>query len=98
MLRISYSDAGKEQRFSLCGRLAGPWVNEFRACWQYARKLAPLSQAVVDLSDVTFIGEDGKSLLSEMKGAGVTFVAAGVETKHLVANLKAGPRCDESAQ
>jgi len=43
---------------------------------------------VVDLSDVTFIDENGERLLSEMRGAGVEFVASGVETKHLLENLK----------
>jgi hypothetical protein len=43
---------------------------------------------VVDLSDVTFIDEDGERLLSEMRGAGVEFVATGIETKHLLQNLK----------
>jgi hypothetical protein len=43
---------------------------------------------VVDLSDVTFIDEDGERLLAEMRRAGVEFVATGVETKHLLQNLK----------
>jgi hypothetical protein len=43
---------------------------------------------MVDLSDVTFIDENGESLLSEMRSAGVQFVATGVETKHLLQNLK----------
>ena len=99
MLRISYSDAGAQQRWNLCGRLAGPWVNELRACWQYGRRLAPRMPGVVDLSDVTFIDEAGENLLSEMKSAGVTFVAAGVETKHLLENLKAaGNGCDQSTR
>jgi hypothetical protein len=88
MLRISYSDAGAGQRWHLCGQLAGPWVGELRSCWQHARQLASRSQAVVDLSDVTFIDEAGERLLSEMRGAGVEFVAAGVETKHLLEGLK----------
>jgi hypothetical protein len=88
MLRISYSDTGVGQRWHLCGQLAGPWVDELRSCWRHARKAAPRSRAVVDLSDVTFIDEGGETLLSEMRGAGVEFVAAGVETKHLLENLK----------
>jgi hypothetical protein len=42
----------------------------------------------VDLSDVTFIDEEGEKLLFEMRTAGVEFVATGVETKHLLENLK----------
>jgi hypothetical protein len=88
MLRICYSDAEAGQRWNLCGQLAGPWVGELRACWKHARGLAPRSHAVVDLSDVTFIDEAGERLLSEMRRDGVEFVAGGVETKHLIENLK----------
>jgi len=43
---------------------------------------------VVDLKDVTFIDESGEALLSEMRAAGAEFIASGVETKHLLENLK----------
>lgn len=43
---------------------------------------------MVDLSDVTFIDEEGEKLLSEMRLAGVEFLATGVETRHLLENLK----------
>ncbi len=87
MLRISFSDSAEGQRWCLCGRLAGPWVNELRACWQYARYQAPRSHALIDLRDVTFVDPDGEELLSEMRGAGVEFIASGVEMKHLLENL-----------
>jgi anti-anti-sigma regulatory factor len=64
-------------------------VDELRACWQHLRHAAGDAHAVVvDLSDVTFIDENGETLLSEMGNAGVEFVAAGVETIHLLENLK----------
>jgi len=88
MLRVSYSDNAGNQRWSLCGRLAGPWVDEFRSCWSHTRQRAPRAHVVVDLSDVTFIDESGEALLAEMQTAGAEFVAAGVETKDLLDNLK----------
>jgi hypothetical protein len=88
MLRVSYSDNAEGQRWSLCGHLAGPWVEELRDCWRYSRNRAPRSRAVVDLSDVTFIDETGEGLLSEMQSGGAEFIAAGVENKYLLANLK----------
>ena len=90
MLRVSYSDAADGERWSLCGRLAGPWVDELRSCWQRARERAPQAHAVVDLKDVLFIDEAGEGLLAEMKGAGAELVAAGVENKHLIATLRNG--------
>jgi len=63
-------------------------VQELRSFWQDIRRTEAASRAVLDLSDVTFIDESGEGLLSEMRSAGVEFVAAGVETKHLLENLK----------
>ena len=88
MLRFSYSDATGGQRWSLCGRLAGPWVDELRTFWQQVRQRTPRAHAVVDLKDVTFIDQAGEVLLAEMHSAGAEFVAAGVENKHLLATLK----------
>ena len=90
MLRVSYSDTADGQRWNLCGRLAGPWVDELRSCWRQARERAPLSHAVVDLKEVLFIDEAGERLLAEMETAGAELVAAGVENKHLIAALKNG--------
>jgi hypothetical protein len=87
MFRVSYSDTADGQRWSLYGRLAGPWVNELRSCWKYARDLAPLARAMVDLKEVTFIDEAGETLLAEMRSAGAELIAAGVEHQHLLATL-----------
>lgn len=87
MLRICYSRQDSLQQWTLCGRLAGRWVQELRSCWE----LAPAEpRTLVDLSDVTFIDEGGERLLADMRQAGVDFVATGVETKDLVDNLKPG--------
>ena len=93
MLRITHSQTKTEQRWILCGRLTRPWVAELRACWEHGRQVGVNATTVVDLSDVTFIDESGEELLSEMGTDGVEFVAAGVETVHLLRNLKgAGER------
>ena len=89
MLRIIYGRARTEQRWTLCGQLRGPWIDELRACWEHRSHEADALQAVVDLSDVTFIDESGEKLLSQMRSEGAAFVASGVETKHLLKHLKA---------
>jgi hypothetical protein len=86
MLRITHLQTKKEQRWTLCGQLRGPWVDELRKCWEHLRNGV---RSVVDLSDVTFIDENGEKLLSEMRSKGAVFVAAGVETKHLLKHLRA---------
>jgi hypothetical protein len=87
MFRVSYSDTADGQRWSLHGRLAGPWVDELRSCWKQARDRAPLAHATVDLKEVTFIDESGENLLAEMRSAGAELIATGVEHRHLLATL-----------
>jgi hypothetical protein len=87
MLRITHAQTDAEQRWTLCGQLAGLWVAELRACWQHGRKISGTVRAVVDLSDVTFIDQSGEKLLSEMSSDGAEFIAVGVETKHLLETL-----------
>lgn len=87
MLRVSYSEGPGEHRWILCGRLAGPWVNELRSCWRQARDQAPHARAFLDLNDVTYIDAPGRELLREMQRAGATFVVSGVENRHLVNTL-----------
>ena len=88
MLRVSYSDMAAGQRFTLYGRLSGPWVEELRSYWRQARQRAPLARAMVDLNEVTFIDEAGVSLLREMLSAGAEFIATGIATKHLLESLR----------
>ena len=89
MLRITHAKTETELRWTLCGQLTGPWVAELRACWAHNRQVAGKPHAVVDLSDVTFIDESGEKLLWEMRSEGAEFVASGVDTKHLLKNLRA---------
>jgi ABC-type transporter Mla MlaB component len=92
MLRITHAQTETEHKaqhhhWMLCGQLAGPWVAELRTCFN--SRSAGAAHLVVDLSDVTFIDESGEILLAEMRSAGAEFVARGVETQHLLKNLKA---------
>jgi len=88
MLRITYAPAETEQRWTLCGQLIRPWVAELRACWEGGRQSGVNTRTVVDLRDVTSIDESGEELLSEMGSQGAEFIAAGVETTHVLENLR----------
>jgi len=88
MLRVSYSETTHGQRWTLFGRLVGPWVEELRSCWRQARQRAPLARAVVDINEVTFIDKAGEILLREMLSAGAELIATGVFTKHLLESLR----------
>ena len=88
MLRITHAGTETEQRWTLSGQLTLPWVAELRECWGHGRLGRINSRLIVDLSDVTFIDESGEKLLSEMRREGAEFVAAGVDTRYLLKNLK----------
>src|SRR6266566_6655374 len=91
MLRITFSSTATEQRWILCGHLAGPWVGELRSHWEKELGASRGRQLVVDLSDVTLIDETGESLLRELRSGGADFIpGGGVETRDLVENLRAG--------
>ena len=85
MLRITTTVAGHLQKWTLQGQLAGPWVAELQSSWDLAGQP---HKSVVDLTDVTFIDEAGAKVLCAMKESGVKFIAAGVDTKHLLDDLK----------
>jgi anti-anti-sigma regulatory factor len=86
MLRITRNGTATEQRLTLSGQLAGPWVKELEAEWR--RKADGATQCcVIDLTDVTFIDEAGEKLLRYLREHGAEFVAKGIETKDLLQNL-----------
>jgi len=91
MLRITVHDNRRALTFQLEGRLAGPWVRELAECWQ--RNLARRRRALVrvDLTGVTFIGDAGRACLAAMHRQGAEFVAAGCETKAIVAEIAHSP-------
>ncbi len=87
MLRICYSLVESVGKWTLCGQMAGPWVQELRSLWERAQRAGSASASVVDLRDVSFIDESGEKLLAEMRSAGAEFVATGIDTKHVIENL-----------
>lgn len=88
MLKINYDSTASEQRWMLCGQLTGPWVAELRSLWERVRSELNGRTAVVDLSDVTSLDERGENLLRDMKENGVTFVARGVDMRHILDHLR----------
>ena len=92
MLKITNRATVNEERWILCGQLAGPWVPELRSNWDEVRDRSRSRRYVIDLSDVTLIDESGEELLGELKGEGAELVATGVYTRHLLENLKSNEK------
>lgn len=75
MLKITeYADAGTVG-LKLEGRLTIPWIEELARCWQ--QMSAQENLVLIDLTDVTFIGPEGKALLARMWQRGARFQTAG---------------------
>jgi hypothetical protein len=82
MLRITIHHEDAATRLQVEGKLAGPWVEELKTCWQSA--VAPGRALLVDLSALTLIDAEGKGLLAEMHRHGVKLAAVGLMTQAII--------------
>jgi anti-anti-sigma regulatory factor len=89
MLKISVKDQKpqKEILLEIEGRLAGPWVEELERSWESERQRAPSEKIVVKLSNVTFIDEAGKELLSRISRAGAKLEGNGCMVRAIIARI-----------
>ena len=92
MLKITNTGTATEDKWVLYGQLSGPWVAELKSNWEKTRLESDGRRCVVDLTDVTFIDERGESLLRAMRSQGAEFVARGVDTRQMLAELKSKKR------
>lgn len=70
MLRITIEENGNLTRFRLQGKLRGDWVRELVQCWTSFRNAGSGKQLSIELSNLTFIDESGRTLLSYMVSQG----------------------------
>ena len=87
MLRITTDDNPRLLAMRLEGRLEGEWVMLAVRCWRNVVARSKGKRLCVDLTDVTFISPEGKALLAEMDQHGAQFLADGVMTKAIVAEI-----------
>jgi len=66
MRRISVEESGQITRFRLEGKMKGDWVRELERCWIHVRKEHPKIQFLIELSQVDYVDDDGRQLLSRM--------------------------------
>jgi ABC-type transporter Mla MlaB component len=92
MLRITIAETATEQRWTLEGRLVGPWVGELRTSWKNRHRAQNGRTCTVDLSEVTCIDKSGVRLLRTMTKEGTRFIATGIYTKHVLEELKTNTR------
>lgn len=97
MLKITPHKTGDSTRLMLEGRLAGPWVDELERVWRDSKELVTGS-LVVDLTGVTFIEQEGKSLLSRMWQDGAELLAVGCCSRSILEDIKSAGRSTPSTR
>lgn len=86
MLKITSEQTSDFARLTLEGSLSGPWVTELERVWQQVKQAGTFAP-VVELTDITFIAEEGRALLTSMWREGAVLVANGCCTRHIVAEI-----------
>ena len=88
MLRITTADTPRVLTMRLEGRFEGEWVMLAVRCWRNLVARSNGKRLCVDLTDVTFISPEGKTLLAEMHKHGAQFLAEGLMNKAIVAEIQ----------
>ena len=84
MMKAQVSSVGDRVTLKVSGRLAEAYVPEVESCWLSTRADHPAGKILVDLQQVTFIDDKGRSLLERMHRDGALFAAAGLLTRDIV--------------
>jgi anti-anti-sigma regulatory factor len=87
MLRITIDKNVRTTTLRVEGRLTGLWVDELERAWRAVATDSADGRVAVDLTDVTFVGEEGKQLLETMYAEGVKLKASGCVTRRLVEEI-----------
>ena len=87
MLKISVVESPNQRRLVLEGKLIPPWTAELESVCEEARENLGARELVVDLKDVSVIGQKGEDLLAVLLNEGVKFRCCGVFAKHVLRQL-----------
>jgi len=88
MLRVTTDAQIGQAKLKLEGKLCGPWVEEFRRCWNLTKEIYTKHALVVDLSGLTFVDARGKELLGSIGREGGRLEGSGLFARSLVEDLK----------
>jgi len=89
MLRITMRNDATATIFVVEGKLIGPWAQELEKCWRStisAEACGTIPQArpiVVDLTKVTFIDDNGRQLIAQMRQSGVKLTGIGLIAEYI---------------
>jgi hypothetical protein len=87
MLKIATEMVDDEVLLILEGSLNGPWVAEVERAWHGAAIDRQPRKIKVDLSEVTFVSDEGKQLLERICARGTEICSSDLLTKALADEL-----------
>jgi anti-anti-sigma regulatory factor len=87
MMKITTYNDGETLTLKLEGRLTGSWVAEFTGCWRAAGAMHNIQRIRLDLSEVTFVDDEGKEALALIQAAGSEISATNLLTRFIVEEI-----------
>jgi ABC-type transporter Mla MlaB component len=90
VLKISITETKTELRWTLEGRLAGPWVAELRKSWKSKQRSRKGRACIVDLHDVISVDQAGEKLLRGLLKRGAQLAGTTLYLGDLLQRLKTG--------
>ena len=84
MMKITVHKDSDKTMLKPAGTLVGEWVGELQLCWQQAVTPSEPRLIRVDLTEVTYVDDAGKELLTLMYHHGVELMTADVLMKAIV--------------
>ena len=87
MFKISVVDTRVQRRLVPEGTLISPWTEELQSAWRNAGEDLRGRRLIIDLTNVTVIGQDGEKTLYELMKDGARFSGCGVLTRDLLKRL-----------
>ena len=90
MLRITKQAEPDQTILRVEGKLVRPFLEELENCWRTCRQAGSdrTPSLVLDLRSVTFVGVEGKELLSRIYRSGATFMTSGIWMSSVVKELQ----------
>jgi len=90
MLKITIHDEPAKRRLQVEGKLTGVSIAELENAWRSEQQDPGAKAVEIDLTGMTAIDPGGKTLLSLLYKDGASLIAAGAETKELIAEIAKG--------
>jgi anti-anti-sigma regulatory factor len=88
MLRITINSQSEIPTLRLEGKLNGPWVSELKRSWDELRCETPQRPVAVDLSEVTYVSPEGRTLLESIWRQGAKLESCSLLTRFILNQIR----------